>query len=164
MLPVIRRAELADTDAIAAAHLDSISTIGPDFYGPEIVKEWRAGLSADVYARAMRAAKHSSLPLATLAARRASSGLPRIGLTTIGTERPSMSAVRRQGGGIGSALYRLAEAHALAAGAGSIEIYASLAAVNFYRANGFEETGKGEHHLMSGQSMACVFMVKKLRR
>jgi GNAT superfamily N-acetyltransferase len=68
------------------------------------------------------------------------------------------------GRGIGSALYRLAEAHALAAGAGSIEIDASLAAVNFYRANGFEETGRGEHQLMSGHSMACVFMEKKLRR
>lgn len=57
---------------------------------------------------------------------------------------------------------RSAEASAAAAGATSIDIDASLAAVEFYEANGFEEVGRGEHRLSSGRSMACVFMRKNL--
>lgn len=64
--------------------------------------------------------------------------------------------------GLGSALFRAAEASAIAAGATSLDIDASLAAVEFYKANGFEEVGRGEHPLSSGRTMACVFMRKKL--
>jgi GNAT superfamily N-acetyltransferase len=68
-------------------------------------------------------------------------------------------AVRR---GIGSALLRLAEDHARAHGAKTIQIQASLAGVQFYKANGFEELGRGEARLLSGQAMPCVFMRKTL--
>jgi ribosomal protein S18 acetylase RimI-like enzyme len=64
--------------------------------------------------------------------------------------------------GIGSAVYRLAEAHAIASGAASIAIEASLAGVAFYRTQGFVEVGEGETHLMSGRPIACVFMRKDL--
>jgi GNAT superfamily N-acetyltransferase len=64
--------------------------------------------------------------------------------------------------GIGTALLRLAEAHALESGATSIHIQASLAGVEFYKANGFEEIGRGDALLMSGRSMRCVFMRKPL--
>ena len=37
---------------------------------------------------------------------------------------------------------------------------ASLAGVAFYRANGFEEVGRGEARLMTGASMECVLMRK----
>jgi GNAT superfamily N-acetyltransferase len=69
------------------------------------------------------------------------------------------NAARR---GIGSALFQAAEAEAAARGATSIQVDASLGSVEFYRANGFEETGRGEHRLWSGRSMPCVFMRKKL--
>jgi GNAT superfamily N-acetyltransferase len=64
--------------------------------------------------------------------------------------------------GIGTALLRLAEEHALAHGATTIQIQASLAGVEFYRVNGFEEFGRGQAHLMSGGSMPCVFLRKLL--
>src|SRR5262249_4430239 len=64
--------------------------------------------------------------------------------------------------GIGSALYRAAEGAARAANATSIHVDASLAAVEFYRANGFEAVGRGEHRLSSGRAMPCVFMRKDL--
>jgi ribosomal protein S18 acetylase RimI-like enzyme len=64
--------------------------------------------------------------------------------------------------GIGSALWRTVEAHAVAKGATSIQVEASLAGVEFYRANGFEELGRGETLLMSGRRIACVFMRKTL--
>jgi putative acetyltransferase len=71
------------------------------------------------------------------------------------------AAARR---GIGTALFRAAEAGAVGAGATRVNVDASLAAVEFYKANGFEEVGRGEHRLWSGRPMACVFMRKELRR
>ena len=64
--------------------------------------------------------------------------------------------------GIGTALLQLAEDHARSHGAKTIQIQASLAGVEFYKANGFEELGRGEARLMSGHSMPCVFMSKTL--
>jgi ribosomal protein S18 acetylase RimI-like enzyme len=64
--------------------------------------------------------------------------------------------------GIGTSLLRLAESSALAAGAEIVQLDSSLAAVDFYKANGFVETGRGEHQLRIGQRMACVFMQKNL--
>ena len=84
----------------------------------------------------------------------------RVDGTRHGTAVYIRGSARRRG--VGSALFRLAEAHAIAAGASCIDVDASLAAVAFYRANGFESLGRGEHPLPSGQRMACVFMRKAL--
>jgi GNAT superfamily N-acetyltransferase len=62
--------------------------------------------------------------------------------------------------GIGSTLLQLAEAHAVASGATSIHIEASLAGVEFYTRNGYTTAGRGESRLMSGHAIACVFMRK----
>ena len=43
-----------------------------------------------------------------------------------------------------------------------MHVEASLAGVEFYKANGFAEVGRGETHLMSGRPIDCVFMVKEL--
>jgi hypothetical protein len=56
----------------------------------------------------------------------------------------------------------MAEADVRASGGTSINIAASIAAVDFYAANGFEETSRGEHRLRNGVAMACVFMRKTL--
>jgi putative acetyltransferase len=65
--------------------------------------------------------------------------------------------------GVGSALYREAEAAARQNGASEIHVAASLAAVDFYRSNGFLELNRGQHRLSSGVTMGCVFMRKLLR-
>ena len=65
--------------------------------------------------------------------------------------------------GLGSTLLRLAEADAIQKGATVIRIEASLAAVEFYRANGYVEIEHGHTHLMSGQPIACVAMTKDLQ-
>ena len=66
--------------------------------------------------------------------------------------------------GIGTLLLRRAEDHARAHGASSLQIQASLAGVEFYKANGFEELSRGEADLLTGRSMPCVFMRKLLPR
>jgi ribosomal protein S18 acetylase RimI-like enzyme len=144
---------------MAVAHRDSISTIGSQFYPPDTVAAWAAGLSADVYVNAMAGgevffiANDGHEDVLGFSSHRVDGAVHGTSVYVRGL------AARR---GIGSSLFQLAEADAIAAGASSLEIDASLAAVQFYRAHGFEEIGRGEHELPSGQRMECVFMRKEL--
>jgi ribosomal protein S18 acetylase RimI-like enzyme len=161
-----RRACPSDADAIAAAHQDSIHSLGALFYSPEVVAEWGAGLTqdnrGDIYVRAMDRGEifyiavgriNGELIVLGFASHRVEASQHRTAVYVRG------AASRR---GIGSALFRLAEADAIATGGTSIHVDASLAAVEFYQANGFQEVDRGEHRLKSGRLMPCVFMRKDL--
>lgn len=158
----IRRAELADVDGIAAAHLDSIRSIGPRYYEADIVSDWGARIRGDLYVKAMARGEVFFVAIGQRG------GQPEVlGFSSHridGDEHGTAVYVRGQAArlGIGSALFRAAEAAAIAGGATSIHIDASLAAVEFYKAKGFEEVGRGEHRLSSGRPMPCVFMRKNL--
>jgi putative acetyltransferase len=155
----IRQATASDADAIARTHRDSIETIGPHFYPVEIVRQWSSGLTPDRYRRAM---EHGEVFFIAVDDHDTVLGFSthRVDGSQHGTAvYVRGSAARRR---VGSALYRLAEADAVSAGAESIVIDASLAAVEFYKAHGFEETGRGNHRLRSGCLMPCVFMRKTL--
>ncbi|HLG55301.1 MAG TPA: GNAT family N-acetyltransferase [Vicinamibacterales bacterium] len=159
----IRRAGLADIDAIADAHLDSIRSIGPCYYDAALVHDWGARVSGELYAAAMargevffvaiREQGDTTAVLGFSSSHRIDDGEHGVGVYVRGT------AARA---GVGSALLRAAEGSAIAAGAASLHLDSSLAAVDFYKANGFEEAGRGEHRLSSGRMMACVFMRKTL--
>lgn len=159
----VRRAGLEDVDQIAAAHADSIRLIGPLYYDADVVRSWAEGLDGKLYARAMASGEvfFIAVPRDTdsseclgFSSHRVDDGVHGTAVYVRGT------AARR---GIGSALFRAAEDDARVAGASVIEIDASLAAVDFYKAQGFEEVGRGEHLLPSGAQMRCVFMRKRLR-
>jgi putative acetyltransferase len=160
----IRRAGPADVEEIAAAHRDSIRSIGPDYYDAQTVSDWGARLTGDVYANAMARGEVFYIAVGRLGGKPEVLGFSshRIDDNQHGTAVYVRGHAARSG--IGSALCRTAEAAAMAAGATTIDIEASLAAVEFYKANGFEEVGRGEHRLPSGRSMACVFMRKKLNQ
>jgi putative acetyltransferase len=162
-----RRAVPSDASLIAAAHLDSIRSLGARAYDAGIVNEWSGRLTlddpGDIYVKAMDAGEVFYIAVGTLeglsailgfASHRVEAGQHRTAVYVRG------AAARC---GIGSALFRLAEADALRGGAHSLHVDASLAAVEFYKANGFEEVARGEHRLRSGRSMSCVFMWKDLR-
>ena len=157
-----RRAGPSDADAIALAHVDSIRSIGPAFYEPDIVDAWAAGLTPDLYRNAMNGGEVFFVATGDL------DGQPVVlGFSThrVDDEQDGASVYVRGPAarlGIGTALLRLAEQHARTHGAKSIQIQASLAGVAFYEANGFEALGRGEATLMSGRSMPCVFMRKTL--
>ena len=157
-----RRARLEDAEAIALAHLDSIGSIGPTFYPPEVVEAWGAGLTPDIYVRAMQGGEAFFIATGHIDGKSAVLGFSthRVDEAQDGTSVYVRGEAARRG--IGTALLRLAEEHARAHVATTIEIQASLAGVEFYRANGFEEIGRGEAQLMSGKSMPCVFMRKFL--
>jgi putative acetyltransferase len=159
----ICRATRSDAGALAAAHRDSIHSIGPRFYSSEIVSDWAARLDSDLYVKAMERGEVFYIAVSVadgaplilgFASYRVEARQHRIAVYVRG------SAARR---GIGSALFRSAEAEAVAAGATSIHVAASLAAVEFYRTNGFEDVRRGQHMLWSGRPMPCMYMRKILR-
>jgi putative acetyltransferase len=157
-----RPAHPGDAEAIALAHLDSIRSIGPAFYPPDVVEEWSSGLTPDIYVKAMDGGEVFFIATGHIDGESTVLGFSthRVDDAQDGASVYVRGEAARRG--IGTALLRLAEEHAVAQGATSIQIQASLAGVEFYKANGFDEIGSGEALLMSGQSMRCVFMRKLL--
>ena len=159
-----RPACLEDAAAISVAHLDSIRSIGPAYYPPDVVEEWGSGLTPDIYVKAMEGGEAFFVATGVI------DGIPAVlGFSShrVDDAQDGVSVyVRAEASrrGIGTALLRLAEEHALGSGTTSIQIQASLAGVEFYKANGFEELGRGDALLMSGRSLTCVFMRKVLTR
>ena len=160
----IQRAAPSDVEAIALAHRDSIQSIGPAFYSPEIVKNWQEAITGDLYLKAMESGEVFFIAVGEIDGRRVVLGFAsdyRIEDGKHGTSVYVRGCAARQG--VGSALLAAAEDHALSTGATSVEIEASLAGVAFYQGNGFVEVGRGEVSLTTGRSMPCVFMRKTLR-
>ena len=158
-----RRADPSDAEDIAAAHRDSIRSLGPAFYPPGVVNDWAHGLTGRLYIDAMERGEVFFIATAEINGTRTvlgfASDYARKG-SQHGTSVYVRGAAARQR--IGSTLLDLAEAEAIAKGAGSIHVEASLAGVEFYRAKGFFELSRGETHLSSGRPIACVFMQKTL--
>jgi GNAT superfamily N-acetyltransferase len=157
-----RQATSADADAILAAHLDSIHSIGLHFYSPGIVESWSAGLTPQVYVKAMEGGEVFFIAVGSI------DGAPAVlGFAShrVDDDQDGVSVYIRGSAsrcGIGTTLLGLAEDHAREHGATTINIQASLAGVAFYRANGYEELERGEAVLMTGRAMPCVFMRKLL--
>lgn len=156
----IRRATADDVDEIAAAHLDSIRTIGSRYYPPEIVSDWAAEIKGDLYAKAMQQGEVFFIAIADnevlgFSSHRIDDGIHGVSVYVRG------KAARH---GLGTALLRAAEKSAIASNASDIQIDASLAALEFYIANGFKEISRGDHQLSPGSSMSCVYMQKDLEK
>lgn len=136
--------------------------MGPAFYPTDVVKAWGEGLTAEVYINAMRAGEAFFIATGPLEGTSVVLGFAthRVDDDHDGASVYVRGAVARRG--IGTVLLRLAEEHARSHGAKSIDIQASLAGVEFYRANGFETLGGGEAVLMTGKVMPCEFMRKVL--
>lgn len=158
----VRCASTSDADDIVAAQIDSIHSIGALFYPVEVVNDWGARLKGDVYVKAMERGEVFYIAVAQLDGKSEVLGFSSHRIEE--DEHRTAVYVRGKASrlGIGSALFRSAETAAIVAGATSIRVDASLAAVEFYKANGFNEVNRGEHRLWSGRPMACVFMRKNL--
>ncbi len=157
----IRPAEEGDANAIAAAHVDSIRTLGPGAYDAEIVEAWGAPRSGERYVSAMRqgeaffvaAPSPENGSVLGFSSHRVERGIHRTAVYVRG-------AATRQG--IGSRLLQRAIDVALLQGAEEVRVAASLVAVPFYLKNGFVELAAGSHRLQKGPEMACIHMKKAL--
>ena len=160
----MRLAVMSDVDAIAVAHRDSIQTLGAAYYPPSVVDDWQTGLTGDVYRKAMDDGEVFFIATGTVDGEPVILGFASdysIDERKHGTSVYVRGVAARRG--IGSALLRIAEDHAVARGATSVHVEASLAGVEFYKANGFIEVSRGETRLTSGRPIACVFMRKDLK-
>ncbi len=156
-----RRAHASDVDGIAAAHRDSIRSLGARYYPPDAADAWEEGLTGDMYRKAMDGGEVFFIATGKVAGTAMVLGFASdygIEGSTHGTSVYVRGIAARRG--IGTALLGLAEAHAVSRGATSIHIDASLAGAEFYESNGYTEVGRGEYRLMSGHAIACVFMRK----
>ena len=158
----IRRAELTDVDNIAAAHLDSIRSLGARYYEADVVDAWSANVAGDLYANAIARGEIFFVAAGEIDGHPAVLGFSSHKILN-GEHRTAVYVRGRAARlGIGSALFKRANAEAITAGATSIRVDASLAAVEFYKANGFEEISTGEFRLRSGRTMPFVLMKKPL--
>ena len=160
-----RRAHPSDAEAIAMAHRDSIRSIGPRFYPDHVVDAWGEGLTGDRYIKAMAGGEVFFIAVAQAGGASEVLGFAsdyRREGSQHGTSVYVRGAAARRG--IGSALLKLAEAEAISRGATHVHVEASLAGVEFYKANGFVEVGRGLTHLRSGRPIECVFMEKEIRQ
>lgn len=159
----IRPATPEDADAIAAAHLDSIRSLGPACYPPGVVDAWSSGLTPDIYANAMKGGEAFFVATGTVNGETLVLGFSthRVDDEQDGTSVYVRGCAARRG--VGTLLLQRAEEHARTSGASRVHIQASLVGAEFYKANGYEALGSGEAVLLSGQTMPCVFMRKALR-
>lgn len=159
----IREANVSDVDAIADAHRDSIQSIGASAYSSEDVAHWQEGIAGALYLDAMKGGEVFFVATAIVDGAPIvlgfASDYPIHGATHGTSVYVRGSAARQR---IGTALLRAAEAHAVANGCHRIEIAASLAGVELYKANGYVEIQRGETTLTSGHPIACVLMRKEM--
>jgi len=159
----IRQAERSDVDDIADAHRDSIRSVGLSYYPPDVVAAWQEGIAGQLYLQAMDLGEVFFMATGCVEERAMVLGFSSdysIEGTTHGTSVYVRGVAARRG--VGTALLRAAESHAIANGAAMIHIEASLAGAPFYEVNGYVEVGRGEVQLLSGYPMQCVFMQKSL--
>ena len=127
----VRRGGPTDADEIAAAHIDSIVSIGAGHYDPDIVSDWSAHKNGELYLNAMAYGESFYVAVETQAG-----GSEVLGFSShcIRNDQHRIAVYVRgkvARCGIGSALFQAAEATAIAAGATSIHVAASLAAIEF---------------------------------
>lgn len=157
----LRVAMPLDASAMADAHVDSIRSLGPASYPPPVVDAWAEAVRPQMYDEAIGSGERFWVAFdpvdpracAGFSSHRIDDGVHGVSVYVRGR------FARR---GLGTGLLEQALASARSAGATSVAIDASLAAESFYRARGFVETGRGEHRLPSGVTMACVFMRREL--
>ena len=123
----IRRAHPADANDIAEAHRDSIRSVGPQFYPPNVVQDWGEGLTPEIYVNAMQGGEVFFIALGPIENEPRVLGFASHRIDDAqdgGSVYVRGKATRR---GIGSALLGEVEAHAIAKGAMNIHVEASLA-------------------------------------
>lgn len=159
----LRPAIPEDALPIIDAHRDSVRGTAVAYYSREIIEEWGPIVVSpervNGFARAIAGGQE-----VVVVAVDASGNI--LGFGSIVPKNDELRAVyvRSEYGrqGIGRAILRRLEELARAAGLKELSMDASINAEAFYKANGFNSEGAGEHTMGSGARMACVRMRKRL--
>lgn len=167
----IREASTEDAEAIRAVHRASIEGLGPQAYDRRQVEAWARGCRSADYAATIEAAETACLV--------ADRGGEVVGFGTLRVAAPDgyvsdpdaeVTAVYVSPGvareGVGTELYAALERRARSRGIETIGLSASLNAVQFYQAQGYDRIREYDHEFSSqedtGVTGTIVEMTKEL--
>lgn len=154
----IRRAQASDAEALWALHMASIRTLGACHYSAAQIEAWCGDRSPASYLA----------PIATRLVLLAEEDQVACGFGQLDPSAQVIEAVYVGPGaarkGVGSALLRHLELHALSLSVSQITLDASLNAQAFYAAQGYLSTERAVHELRPGVFLPCVRMRKNLQR
>lgn len=158
----VRECFESDLDDIVSAHVASIRLLCAGFYSSDLIADWVSPINAQKYRDAIEQG-------ATIFVAEGKGG-KMLGFSETHQVRDhefnAAVFVRKEDSrkGVGTALYRAAESFAVQSGATTIELNASLAAVQFYLAQGFEKCERQKIEVSAGRYLSGIRMRKMLSR
>jgi GNAT superfamily N-acetyltransferase len=156
----VRTARIEDARGILEAHYSAVHETAAGDYPLEVRRAWAMPVTLE---RIDRYSKHALSNETTVVAE-VDGRIAGFGVIVEAESELRAVYVAAEFGrrGLGSALLRELERIAKERGCRELRMDSSLTAAPFYASHGYEETGRGEHLLSSGEEMACVRMRKVL--
>jgi len=156
----VRFAKSEDARGILEAHYSAVHQTAAKDYPREILRVWSTPVTTERIDQYLRnALRHETTVVAEVDGRIA-------GFGAIVESNNELRAVYVAAGfgnqGVGSALLRELERLAKDRGCPALQMDSSLTAAPFYLHHGYEELGRADHTLSSGDKMASVRMRKAL--
>ncbi|WP_231183035.1 GNAT family N-acetyltransferase [Haladaptatus sp. DYF46] len=158
-MPSIRHATEADAEPILDLRCAAIRVFGVERYHEEQVERWAAQpLGSAPYVESIRSETESVL-VAEVSGELAGFGRvePDTGVVSAVYVHPDHARNR-----VGSELLSHLESRARNAGVDSVTLHASLNAVPFYEARGYERISTVIHEVTGGGELACVEMARNI--
>ena len=151
-----------DAEAMLAVHRAAVRGTAAGFYDPAVIEDWGSPLQPENVAglaQRIRCGEEEAV-IARDAAGRA------VGFGSIVPRAHELRGLyvhpAHGRSGIGAMIVGELEGRARRHGLTELTLDASINAEAFYRRNGFQVEGRGEHVLPSGRRIACVHMRKQL--
>ena len=156
---IIRRATVADADAICALHVRSIRTLCADDYTPEQIEAWAGRKRPELYSQAMTEGGETMF----VAVEDAAGDDHLVGFVAFREAEiyGLYVAPEATGRGAGGALLDVAESAMRSAGVTEVKFRSTLTAVTFYARHGYRRDADAVAR-MSGVEIPCVWMSKTL--
>jgi len=149
-----------DARGILEAHHSAVHETAAKDYPLEILRCWSPAVTTDRIDQYVR----SALPNETTVVAEVKGRVAGFGVIVESHNELRAVYVAAEFGnrGVGSALLQELERMAREKGCGELHMDSSLTASPFYRRHGYEELGRADHALSTGEKMACVRMRKVL--
>lgn len=159
----IRRATVADAEAIMHIHFSAVHETAASWYPQDVLKHWSGGPNETRCQKVRDSIMSESICLLVA---EDSSGI--LGFGSFVPKERYLQAVyvhpRAGRKGVGSAILSGLEQIARDHRVGHLELNASLNAEAFYSRHGYTSIGRGTHRLNSGLEMECIKMRKTINR
>lgn len=155
----LRRAVIADAEAVVRVQHDAVQGTASAYHPPEVLEAWAAKLTEDNYERVRRETTDDTM-IVLIA--ESDSHLLGFGMVVPGDEELRAVYVHPDYGrrGIGTAILKDLEKFAIQRDVKRLNVESSINAEAFYARHGYEVVVRTTHRFKSGQEMACVRMTK----